>query len=167
MLYVCDPGSDDLRKHRLELARVNRFFFDQPLGDLIQFGPITPNDLLRPTVGIVHQAAHFLVNGLGHFLAVVALFADLAAQEDQLFFFAEGLRAEQVAHAVLRHHPARQRCDPLQVVAGAGGDVAEDLFFGHPSAQQAGQLIAQLVAAVQQVILVGQRHGVAKRHARG
>ena len=86
-------------------------------------------------VRLGHDAAHFLVDLARHQLAVVALLADAAAQEDHLLALAEDHRAHLLAHAVLRDHGPGQLGDLVQVIHGAVGHVAKDHLFGHAAAQ--------------------------------
>jgi hypothetical protein len=54
--------------------------------------------------GFLNDAARLLVNFAGGLFAVVALFAEVAAQKDQLIFVAECHWTDAVAHAVLSDH---------------------------------------------------------------
>ena len=101
-------------------------------------------DLLRALVGSVHQAVDLLVDLARHFFAVVALFAKIATQEDQLFLMAEGQGAQLLRHPPLGHHPARQLGRLADIVRGAGRDVAEDELFCHPAAENDGHIVVQL-----------------------
>ena len=103
--------------------------------------------------------------GLGDLVAVVALLADLAAEEDQLVALAEGQRAELVAHAELGDHPAGQVGRLLDVVAGAGRRVAEDQPLGDVAAEQPGDLVLELGLGLEVAVLVRQGHRVAEGHA--
>ena len=96
---------------------------------------------------------------------VVALLADLAAEEDQLVALPEGQRAELVAHPELGDHAAREVGRLLDVVAGAGGRVAEHEALRDVAAEQAGDLVLELGLALQVAVLGGQGHRVAEGHA--
>ena len=65
----------------------------------------------------------------GGVFRVVAVLRDFAAQEDRFFLFAEGQGPER-AHAPLANHLSRDVGGALDIVAGAGGDVSEENFFG-------------------------------------
>ena len=67
---------------------------------------------------------------------VVAVFAEIAAEEDLMVAAAVLNRAERVGHPVLRHHAARQFGRFLEIVARAGRDVAELDLFGDASGEQ-------------------------------
>ena len=73
--------------------------------------------------------AHFGVDLRGDFFGVVAIFAEVAAEEHLMLAAAVLDRAERIAHAVLRHHAAREFGRFFEVVRRTGRDVAElDLF---------------------------------------
>ncbi len=149
----------------LELLRLDRLLRDQLVGQGHQ--PVTMGDehLHGAVVAAVDDGAHLLVDLAGHVVRVVALLADLAAQEDQLVALAEGERPELVAHAELGDHAAGQVGRLLDVVGGAGGGVAEDEPLGGVAAEQAGDLVLELALALQVAVLRGQGHGVAEGHA--
>ena len=118
-----------------------------------------------PLIGLVDDRPDLFVDGLGDLLAVVALLADLAAEEDQLVALPEGQRAELVAHAELGDHPAGEVGRLLDVVAGTGRGVAEDEPLGHVAAEQSGDLVLELGLALEVAVLGRQRHRVAEGHA--
>ena len=82
--------------------------------------------------------------GLGDLVRVVALLADLPAEEHELVALPERERAELVAHPELGDHPAGQVGRLLDVVAGARRRVAEDQPLGDVAAEQAGDLVLEL-----------------------
>ena len=86
-------------------------------------------------------------------VGVVALLADLAAEEDQLVALPEGQRAELVAHAELGDHAAREVGRLLDVVAGAGRGVAEDQPLGDVAAEQARDLVLELGLGLEVAVL--------------
>ena len=92
----------------------------------------------RALVVLGDDALHFLVDAERRVLAVVRVLRDLAAEEDLLFLLAEGERAHRVAHAPLADHAAGQLGGALEVVAGAGRDLAEHDLFGDAAAEQDG-----------------------------
>ena len=80
-------------------------------------------------------------------LRVVLHLGEVAAEEDLLFLLAERDRAELVAHAVLAHHAAGELGGLLDVVARAGGGVAEDQLLGGAAAEHHLQAVdAELLA---------------------
>ena len=92
-----------------------------------------------------HKPAYFFVDLLGYLVAVVAMLGELAIEEHHVLTLTVADRAKLFAHAPLRHHGARHRGDALQVIAGAGSDVAEPDLLGYPTAQQRNQLVAELL----------------------
>ena len=96
---------------------------------------------------------------------VVALLADLPAEEHELVALPEGERPELVAHAELGDHAPGEVGRLLDVVAGAGGRVAEDQALRDVAAEQARDLVLELGLALEVAVLGGQGHRVAERHA--
>src|ERR1017187_2032698 len=76
------------------------------LGDPLQDQSIVLQDVRCRLISFVHKAPNFLIDLLRSFLAEVAMLADLAAQEDLLFFLTEGHRPQR-GHAGLADHLAR------------------------------------------------------------
>ena len=109
--------------------------------------------------------AHLGVDLRRDLVGVVALLADLAAEEDHLVLLAEGERPELLAHPVLGDHRAGQAGRLLDVVRAAGGRVAEDDLLGDVAAEHAGDLVLELRLGVEVSVLGGQAHRVAERHA--
>ncbi len=95
-------------------------------------------DVGRQLVGRIDDTAHFSVDLLGHGVGVVALLADLAPQENQFLLLAIDAQTHLRAHAILSNHRPGQAGHLLQVVAGPGGDLTEDYFFGHAASQSGG-----------------------------
>ncbi len=91
-------------------------FSIEQLGQPIEHGTMRGQRLLRTLEGAVDDLAHLGVDLGRDLVAVVALLADLAAQEDHLVLLAEGERPELLAHAVLGDHGARQAGGLLDVV---------------------------------------------------
>ncbi len=111
-----------------------------------------------------HDATHFLVDVNRGVFRVVAVLRDFAAQEDRLFLLAEGQRAER-AHAPVANHLAGDFRGAFDVVARAGGDVAEENFLGAAAAHQHGERAFEISLRVGVLIVDGQLHGQAERHA--
>ena len=116
-------------------------------------------------VGLVDDGAHLVVDHAGDLIRVVALLADVAAQEDHLLALAIGTRTQLVAHAELGDHATRQVGGLLDVVRGARGGVAEHEPLGHVAGEHAGDLVLELRLGLQVAVLHGQAHGVAEGHA--
>ena len=111
-------------------------------------------DLRRSLVRLVDDRPDLLVDLLRDLVAVVALLADLSAEEDQLVALPEGQRAELVAHAELGDHAPRQVGRLLDVVAGTGRGVAEDQPLGDVAAEQARDLVLELGLGLQIAVLL-------------
>ena len=108
---------------------------------------------------------NFLVDLAGHFLAVVALLAEVSTEEDQLLLVTEGQRAELIGHAPLGHHPARQLGRLADVVGGTGGDVAKGDLLGDPAAEHDRHVIVELAARNEVAVLGGKLHRPTQGHA--
>ena len=119
----------------------------------------------RPLVGLVDDRPDLLVDRLGDLVAVVALLADLAAEEHELVALPERERAELVAHPELGDHPASQVGRLLDVVAGTGRRVAEDQALRDVAAEQAGDLVLELGLGLEVAVLLREGHRVAEGHA--
>ena len=73
--------------------------------------------------------------------------------------------AELVAHAKDGDHVAGHLGGALEVVAGAGGDVADDDLLGDAAAQEHGHVVDHLVARLQAPVLFGDGQRIAQRLA--
>ena len=141
--------------------------FNQILGHLHQLGLVFQQQSLGLAVGAADELAHFHINFLGDFVAVVAFLADFAAQEYQLLALAESAGAQAGRHPVALDHPQCGLGGAFNVVAGAGGDFVKNQFLGHAPAHHHRQHILKLVLGPQVAILLGQQGGVAAHIAAG
>ena len=126
------------------LIGVEHFAREQRVGDVEQLLLVLGQQLGRAAVGVHDEALDLGVDLERRVFAVVLVLRDLAAEEDLLFLLAEGERAHGVAHAPLADHPARQVGGALEVVAGAGRDVAGRQFLGDAAAEQDGDLVVEI-----------------------
>ena len=97
-------------------------------------------------------------------LRVVLGAAEVAAEEDLLLGPAEGQRAD-LAHAPLADHLARHVGGPLDVVAGAGRHVAEELLLGDAAAHHDGDRGVEVLLGVGVLVLGGKLLREAQRAA--
>src|SRR5882762_9510830 len=123
-----------------------------------------------------HQQFHFvgvddfpfeerLRDALERFPVVLEqMLGDFAAEEDSLVLLAVGQRP-QLAHTPFANHVARDVRGAFDVVARAGGDVAEEYFFRGTSAHQHGQHRFQVSARVSMLVVFRQLHREAESHA--
>ena len=116
---------------------------------------------------MVDDAADLLVDDRRHLFRVGALLTQVAAQKDELFAMAHLDIAELVRHAPLRDHPARDLRRLLNVIFRAGGDIAEDDLLRDAPAHDSGDLIHQLIARDQVLVLLRQAQRPAERHPAG
>ena len=110
-----------------------------------------------------------VVYGLCDLIAVVPLLRDLPAEEDELFPFAEGPRAQALAHAEARDHGPRDPGGLLQVVAGARRylSLAELDLLSSPTPHGDGKLVLELAERLQVPVLLGQELRVPAHRASG
>ena len=147
------------------LVGVENFARQQRVGDVHQPLLVLAEERRAALVLVADDALDLAVDLERGVFAVVGVLRDLAAEEDLLFLLAEGQRAHRFAHAPLADHAAGEVGGALEVVAGAGGDVAGRDLLGDAAAEQDADLVDQIVLRVV-VLLVGrQRHGQAERHA--
>ena len=100
---------------------------------------------MRALVIVGDEFLHFLIDLERRVFAVVLVLRDLAAEEDLLFLLTEGQRPHRIAPAPIADHLARQLGGALEVVAGAGGDVAGGDLFSDAASEQDADLIDQIV----------------------
>src|SRR5471030_1685217 len=136
----------------------------QRLGDLHHRFRVFLHNGCRGIVAFLHQLLHLLINADGGLFAVVAMLRDLAAQENLLFLLAVA-QGPELAHAPLANHLASQVGGALDIVARPGGHVVHVLLFGNAPGHEDGQLRLQVILVVGMLVVDGQLHGHAERHA--
>src|SRR5581483_8234029 len=146
-------GAEDLLLGRAveqlrELLGVDRLALEQDARDVVEGGAPLDQDVLGGLVGLLDDAADLVVDLARDLVRVVGLGGELAAQERLRAVVAEDPRAEALGHAEAHDHLLRGLGDLLEVIGGAGGDLAEDDLLGRAAAQ-------------------GHRHGVGQLRARG
>ena len=152
-------------EQRVACGAVHRLALEQHFGHQMHLVGVLGQDLIRRIVRLLHQTSHFLVDALRRLGRVVLRVAVIATQEHLVVGLAERLLAQRVGHSVARHHLARLLGGTLEIIACAGGDVAAENLLGDATAHEDGQIVHHLVAADQELVLVGDGHGVAQRHA--
>src|SRR5439155_24106179 len=151
----------------VELLAIDRFHDLEALDDRVHLGALLGQHSLGRLVAVVDDAADLLVDQRCDLLGVVPLLTEVTAEEDELLLVAHRHGAELVRHAPLRDHPPRELGRALDVVLGAGGDVAEDDFFCDAAAHDARDLVAKLLARDEVLVLLRERERPAERHAAG
>ena len=134
-----------------------RLVFYEVLGHLDQLGLAVDEYLAGRLVGVVGQGLDLDVDFLGHVVSVVPLLADFPSQEHHLLPLAEGAGSQGLAHAVPLDHAQGNLSGLLQVVAGAGRDLVEDQFLGHPSTHGYGQHVLELVLSPEITVFLGKQ----------
>src|SRR2546426_2446837 len=156
-----------LRKDLVQLLAVDRLDDLEPLHHSVHLRPRLAQHALGGLVAVVDDAADLLVDDGGDLFRVGALFAQVAAEEHELFAMAHLDGAELFRHAPLRDHAAGDLGRLLDVVLGAGRDVAQDDLLRDASAHDARDLVHQPVARDEVLVLLGQAQRPAERHAAG
>ena len=119
-----------------------------------------------PVLRAVQDRADLLVDRAGGGVAVLALAAHARALEEERRALAVGGEPQPLGHPVLRHHQPRQLGGALEVVVGAGGDLAVHELLGHAAAQQHGDAVLQLAARHQEAVLGRELVGHARARPR-
>ena len=107
----------------VDLLALEHLALQQRAGDAVEHRAVVVHDLLGATVGALDQALDLAVDLDRGRLRVVLVAGELLAEEDRLLALAEGQRPE-LGHAPLAHHLAGELGGTLEVVAGAGRDLA-------------------------------------------
>src|SRR5262245_1110723 len=133
-------GAEDLvlglaRQQLLELLGVDRLALEQDLRDLVETLAMLEQDVLRGLVRLLDDAPDLVVDLARDLVGVVGLGRELAAEERLRAVVAEDARAEPLRHAEPHHHLLRGLGHLLEVVRGAGGDLAEDDLLGGAPAE--------------------------------
>ena len=154
---VVEEGVHDLALHVLAV--------EQHVRHGVHLGPAGLEHAARAIVGLAHDALDLVVDALGGLGGVVVVVGVVAPEEDLVLRLAEDLGAQLLAHAEARDHLARDLGRALEVVARTGGDVGAEQLLGRAAAQQHRDLVEHAVSGLQEVVLLGQLHGVAQRPA--
>ena len=116
-------------------------------------------------MGVLDDAADLVVDLARDLVGVVGLGGELAAEERLAAVVAEDARAEALGHPEAHHHLLRGLGHLLEVVGGAGGDLAEDDLLGGAAAQGHRHRVGQLGAGGEELVLGRQADRVAERLA--
>ena len=135
----------------------------QDLRDRVEALAVLVEDRARAVVGALDDAAHLVVDLARDLVGVVGLGRELAAEERLAVVVAVDARAELVAHAEAHHHLLGGRGHLLEVVGGAGRDLAEDDLLGGAAAERHRHRVEQLLAGRQEAVLGRHRDRVAER----
>src|SRR5215471_2697609 len=100
----------------------------------------------RPRVRLVEQVPNLFVDHFADALGIVALFPDVAAEEDHLLFASERHWSQTLAHPELRDHAPHDACGTLDVSPGAGARFSKHEGFRRVAAESRGDRVAKLTA---------------------
>src|SRR5437660_5823744 len=155
----------------VDLGAVEHLALEQRLGHLVEDLDVAPQQQLGVLVGLHDDAPHLVVDLHRGRLRIIDALGEVAAEEDLLLLLAEGHGTELLAHAPLADHLVGELGGALDVVASAGGHVAEHQLLGGTATEEDGQVVDQeglgVRVAVVERDLLGQpeRHGArADRH---
>src|SRR5437870_1632237 len=109
----------------VDLGAIEDLALEQRLGHLVEHLDVASEQQLGVLVGLHDDAPHLGVDLHRGRLRVVDALGEVAAEEDLLLLLAEGDGPELLAHAPLADHLVRELGGALEVVARAGGYVAE------------------------------------------
>ena len=94
------------------------------------------------------------------------MLCDLAAEEDLLFLFAKGHRAE-FRHAELADHLAGELGGAFDVAAGAGSHLLEEDLLGAAAAHEGGEASFEIVLGDRVLVFLREVDGDTEGHAAG
>ena len=114
---------------------------------------------------LVDEAADLAVDLERDLVRVVGLRRVVAAEEHLVLLLAERKGPDDVRHPVLGDHLLRDLRRALDVVRGARRDVADRELLGHAPPEEHRELVDELLARGEELILLWQRERVAERAA--
>src|SRR5438034_189842 len=127
----------------VDLAPVDDLALEQRLGHLVQDLGVPAEEELRPLVRLEDDATDLVVDLDGRGLGVLRPLREVPPEEDLLLLLAVGDRPELLAHAPLAHHLPRQLGGALEIVARAGGHVAEHELFRGATAEEDREVVQE------------------------
>ena len=151
----------------LHAVRLEGLVLDQVRRQPVEHRPVRLEDVAGGVVGGLDQAPDLGVDARRHLFRVVGRVPEVAAEEHLALGLPEAHRAERLAHPVLGHHLAGDGGHALDVVGGAGRRIGEDHLFGGTPTEQHRQLVGQLAAGDEELVLHRKRERVPERAARG
>ncbi len=139
------------------------FVFEEGFGDFVECHAMFGNELPGAFELFLDDAADFGVDFLRSGFADMRGAGDVAAKENGVLVVAKREWADEVAHAPVAHHAARDFGDLLDVARGAVGDVVHDKFLGDAAAEAHGDLVEEAFFMLREDILFGDEHRAAER----
>ena len=137
--------------------------FSHPDQRILLFG----QDGAAALAGTVDDSTDLGVDLAGHFLGIGAGLRHGAPDKDLVGIVVKDHGTQLFAHAVLGDHGASDGGGALQIVGGAGGDIAQHQLFGHAPAQTDGNLLGQLAFGPVALVLLRQGDGHTSGSAAG
>src|SRR5579884_1802516 len=152
-LYLCGFAEE----HGVEFGAVDGFDFDEMLGDGDEFVFFLAQDVERGLVGLVDEAGDLLVDAGSGLRADGGVAFGILFHED----------IAERTHAELADHAARDVGHVLDILAGAGGDVAKDDLLRRAPAHGADHLCEQFGTAHEIAVFGWRLYGHAESHTPG
>src|SRR5207302_2951620 len=149
----------------VDLGAVEHLALEQRLGHLVEDLDVAPQQQLGVLVGLHDDAPHLVVDLHRGRLRIIDALGEVAAEEDLLLLLAEGHGTELLAHAPLADHLVGELGGALDVVAGAGGHVAEHQLLGGTATEEDGQVVDQEGLGVRVAVVERDLLGQPERHA--
>src|SRR5213080_2543391 len=149
----------------VDLGAIEDLALEQRLGHLVEHLDVASEQQLGVLVGLHDDAPHLGIDLHRGRLRVVDALGEVAAEEDLLLLLAEGDGPELLAHAPLADHLVRELGGALEVVARAGGHVAEHQLLGGAAAEEDGEVVDEERLGVRVPIVERDLLGQAERHA--
>ena len=138
--------------------------FEQCPGDEVEGVPVLGEEVAAPALLLGEDPLDLLVDHPGRLVAVVARRHQVVAEE-HLVLAVPGHRSDLLAHAPFPDHLAGQFGGAHEVVAGAGGEHAEDHLFGDAASHAHHERVLDVVLPVEVALFLGKLHGHAEGHA--
>src|SRR3989442_453459 len=151
--------------HQLHLVTMERLALEQRARQPVERRAMAGDDGARALVRLGEDALELRIHDLGGAIGDLAPLHHLAAEEDLGLAIAHGDRADDVAHAELRHHAPRHFGRLLDVLRGAGGDFLgpQHQLLRDPAAVRHREPADDVLLGVVVPVLFREREGDAER----
>ena len=135
------------------------------MGHGVHFVFVVFDQLAREGVLLIDDAANDRVNFLHGLLRHIHVLGDRPAQEDFALVLSVDHGAEFIGHAVAGHHVSGDGGGALKIVAGTGGHLIHEHFFGNPATEQHGDRAQHALFVEAVTVGLGELHRDTQRTA--